>query len=85
MLAILLNKGRYQGYFSINFQKIFRAQFSKAVTQKYYVKSLFLKFLQNSKEKTGIRISFTVQKISFTVTFTEEILNGKLHFLCSIY
>ena len=24
----------------------------------------------------------TVQKMEFTDTFTEEILNGKLHFLC---
>ena len=25
------------------------------------------------------------QKIADFVTFTEEILNGKLHFLCSVY
>ena len=37
--------------------------------------------------KTEINIQevkkLTAQKMEFSVTFTEEILNGKLHFLCS--
>ena len=36
-----------------------------------------------------INEDFTAQKMKFSikdlVTFTEEILNGKLHFLCSVY
>ena len=39
----------------------------------------------------SMHIPYTVQKMKFSiketadlVTFTEEILNGKLHFLCSV-
>ena len=53
MPATLLNKDD----FSMNFANIFRTPFSKAVSRKYSVKKLFLKFLQYSKEKIGVRVS----------------------------
>ena len=34
--------------------------------------------------KTIIRFSYAAQKMVDLVTFTEEIFNGKLHFLCSV-
>ena len=34
--------------------------------------------------KQNIRHNYTPQFLADLVTFTEEILNGKLHFLCSI-
>ena len=63
----------------------------KAVTQRCSVKKLFLEISQNSQENTCARVSLGLQlyyksEIHFPadlVTFTEEILNGKLHFRCS--
>ena len=35
-------------------------------------------------ERISPRVADTAQKMKFSVTFTEEILNGKLHVLCSV-
>ena len=60
---------------------------------------LFQKPFQTLNENTESIKAFTAQKMKFSikdvfskcdlipnlVTFTEEILSGKLHFLCSVY
>ena len=35
-------------------------------------------------ERISPREADTAQKMKFSITFTEEILNGKLHILCSV-
>ena len=40
--------------------------------------------LVENNGKTIIRFSYAAQKMVDLVTFTEEIFNGKLHFLCSV-
>ena len=63
----------------------------KAVAQRCSVKKVFLEISQNAQENTCARVSLSLQlyyksEIHFPadlVTFTEEILTGKLHFRCS--
>ena len=61
------------------------AEKQKQPSEVFYIVKVFLTILQHSPENTCTRVSYQTQETAALVTFTDEILSGKLHSFVQYY
>ena len=84
--STLLKKRPWHSCFPVNFEKFLRTPFlTKHLRWLHLKMRFFTSFHCTKKWSFRSRISSVNVTKSGLVTFTPEILNGKLHFLCTVW